>query len=318
MQLSRVKGKILIASLTPYFLERDYSWFSQNLQKIEKIAKSQVWWKENTLFLEKDQKTNLFELLRRLTEFGYERDQTLGSKGEIFHRGGILDIFAINEKTAYRLEFSGNKIAEIYGLEIKVLKKEIKKELLSRTPQLLLSNLKPGEYLVHLDHGIGIFRGYADELGGQLSFSPPNPDSPEKYFVLEYAKADRLYVPLELENKLSRYIGFETPIVHRLGGTLWYKTKRKAKEGAIELARQLFELYAKRASSSGFAFGSDDALQKELEDSFQFIETPDQLRALQEVKDDMESEKPMDRLICGDVGFGKTEVARRAAFKAVA
>ncbi|PIW76366.1 MAG: hypothetical protein CO001_01740, partial [Candidatus Portnoybacteria bacterium CG_4_8_14_3_um_filter_40_10] len=134
---------------------------------------------------------------------------------------------------------------------------------------------------------------------------------------LEYTKQDRLYIPLALENKLSRYIGFETPIIHRLGGTLWYKTKRKVKEGTIELARQLLELYAKRAATRGFAFPPDDAIQKELEDSFEFIETDDQLRALEDVKKDMESEKPMDRLICGDVGFGKTEIALRAAFKAV-
>jgi len=315
---SILKEKILIASLTPYFLERDSSWFSQNFEKIEKIAKSQVWWKENTIFLEKDQKVNLFELLRRLTDMGYERVQTLGSKGEFSQRGGILDIFAINSDKAWRLEFSGNKVAEIYELQIKVLKKETKKELLARTPHLLLSNLKPYEYLVHLDHGIGIFKGFAEKLGGQLSISLPNPESPEKYFVLEYAKQDRLYIPLALENKLSRYIGFETPIIHRLGGTLWYKTKRKVKEGTIELARQLLALYAKRATSRGFAFGADDALQRELEDSFEYIETDDQLKALQDVKRDMESEKPMDRLICGDVGFGKTEIALRAAFKAVA
>jgi len=317
MQLSRVKGKILIASLTPYFLERGVLWYQENLSKIEKIAKSQVWWKENTIFLEKDQKTNLFELLRRLTDMGYERVQTLGSKGEFSQRGGILDIFPINDDTALRLEFSGNKIAEIYELEIKLLKKEPKKELLKRTPQLLLSNLKPDEYLVHLDHGIGIFKGYASLLGGKITFEIPTPETAEKYFVVEYAKNDRLYIPLVLENKLSRYIGFETPIIHRLGGTLWYKTKRKVKEGTIELARKLLELYAKRAASRGFAFGPDDALQKELEDSFEYIETDDQMNALQDVKCDMESEKPMDRLICGDVGFGKTEVALRAAFKAI-
>jgi len=320
--MNKVKDKILVASITPYFLERDVFWFSQNFAKIEKIAKSQVWWKENTIFLEKDQKINLFELLRRLTEIGYERVQTLGSKGEFSQRGGILDIFAINSDKALRLEFLGNKIAEIFPL---LLKSDFKgtrsqtstRKLALRAPQLLLSNLKPNEYLVHLDHGIGIFKGYAGKLGGELSVSPPNPESPEKYFVLEYTKQDRLYIPLALENKLSRYIGFETPIIHRLGGTLWYKTKRKVKEGTIELARQLLELYAKRAATRGFAFPPDDAIQKELEDSFEFIETDDQLRALEDVKKDMESEKPMDRLICGDVGFGKTEIALRAAFKAV-
>jgi len=117
--MNKVKDKILVASITPYFLERDVFWFSQNFAKIEKIAKSQVWWKENTIFLEKDQKINLFELLRRLTEIGYERVQTLGSKGEFSQRGGILDIFAINSDKALRLEFLGNKIAEIFPLLLK-------------------------------------------------------------------------------------------------------------------------------------------------------------------------------------------------------
>lgn len=313
-----LKGKILIASLTPYFLEKDVFWFAKNFDKIEKISKTQVWWKENTIFLEKDQKINLFELLRKLTEIGYERVQTIGAKGEFAQRGGILDIFPINMDKTLRFEFLGNRLAEIYPLEIKVLKKEkeLKRLLASRALQSLLSNLKSGEYLVHLDHGIGIFIGYAEKPGGKISETVPTPESPEKYFVIEYAKKDKLYVPLHLEQKLSRYIGFETPIVHRLGGTLWYKTKRKVKENTIELARQLLELYTKRASVRGYSFPPDDALQRELEDSFQYIETDDQLMALKDVKKDMERDMPMDRLICGDVGFGKTEVALRAAFKA--
>ena len=312
-------NKILIVSLNPYFLKRNIFWFSQNFKKIEEVAKAQVWWKENTIFLEKDQKINLFELLRRLTDFGYQRVQTLGRPGDFSQRGGILDVFPINCDQPLRLEFLGNRLQEIYPLKIKILakEKEIIKALAGKTPALTLGNLKPDEYLVHLDHGIGIFKGFAQTPGGKISIEQPTPESKEKYFVLQYAKNDKLYVPLGLENKLDRYIGFETPIIHRLGGTLWHNTKRKVKESALFLARQLLELYARRAAVRGFAFGPDDAIQKELEDSFEYIETDDQLTALADVKKDMESEKPMDRLICGDVGFGKTEIALRAAFKAV-
>lgn len=330
---SKAISEIMIASLTPYFLERADFWFEQNKEKIKRAAKEQIWWKENVIFLEKDLKINLFALMRRLTDLGYEKVQTIGGKGEFSQRGGILDIFPLAAPSAWRLEFSGQKIAVIEPLEIKILKSEKKqqKELAGRTNvQSLLFNLKPGDYLVHLDHGIGLFLGFAEkaggpaklaqsraERGGEIFFETPNEISNDKYFVLEYAKNDRLYVPLSLEEKLSRYIGLEKPIIHRLAGSLWLKTKRQAKESAIKLAEELLKVYALRASSQGFKFQEDDELQKNLEADFPFVETDDQQKAIADVKRDMESEKPMDRLICGDVGFGKTEVALRAAFKAV-
>jgi transcription-repair coupling factor (superfamily II helicase) len=355
-------NEILIVNIIPYFLEKESSWYPLNYAKIKNAARSQIWWKDNTLFLEKDLRANLYVVLRQIVEFGYNKVQTLGAPGEFAQRGGVLDVFPINSKDAFRIEFDGAKIATISFLPIQISKsqKAIKKELAGRQPQELLYNLKPSDYLVHLDHGIGVFLGFAEKPDGKIFSQPPpkgagapranqisvsdkkelpglraaqNPapkprpsDTPEgfwcaghdKFFVLEYAKKDRLYVPLDLENKLSRYIGFETPIVHRLGGTLWFKTKRKARANALELAKELLELYAKRAAARGFKYPPDDELQKELESDFQYIETDDQNKVIQDVKNDMESPKPMDRLICGDVGFGKTEVALRAAFKAVA
>ncbi|MBU1102530.1 DEAD/DEAH box helicase [Patescibacteria group bacterium] len=312
-------NEILIVSANPYFLERELAWYSQNYDKIKNAARSQIWWKDNTLFLEKDLRANLYEVLRKITEFGYNKVQTLGAPGDFAQRGGILDIFPINSPQAWRLEFSGNKIEQIKHLPVEITrsKKAIERELKTRQPQDLLYNLKPNDFLVHLDHGIGVFLGFAQQPGGEISTELPTEQSHDKFFVLEYAKGDRLYVPLNLEEKLSRYIGFEKPIVHRLGGTLWFKTKRQAKENAIALTQELLSLYAHRAALRGFQYSQDDHLQKELEADFQFVETDDQAAAIAQVKKDMESPKPMDRLICGDVGFGKTEVALRAAFKAM-
>lgn len=315
----KTKNEILLVSITPYFLERDAFWYAQNFEKIKFAAKNQLWWKKNTLFLEEDLEMNLYALMRQISELGYEKVQTLGAPGEFAQRGGLIEIFPINSRQAHRIEFSGKRIERIEELPVTILKKEkeIKKELSQRLPQSLLSNLKPGDFLVHLDHGIGVFAGFAQEPGGPISAEPPTEKTLDRFFVLEYSKGDKLYVPLAKEEKLSRYIGFERPIVHRLGGTLWFKTKRQVKANVIALAKQLLELYAKRSLARGFQYGPDTHWQKELEADFPYVETDDQLRAVAEVKRDMESAKPMDRLVCGDVGFGKTEVALRAAFKAV-
>jgi len=311
-------NEILIAGITPYFLERGVLWYEENFAKIKKAAQTQIWWKTNTLFLEKDLAINLFALLRQLTELGYEKTQTIGAPGEFAHRGGIVEIFPISSNNAWRLEFTGNKISDISALPVKILRteKQIKKDLSGRQNASLLFNLHTGDYLVHLDHGVGRFAGFTKKPSGALSLTSPNENSPEKFFVLEYAKSDKLYIPLDKEEKLSRYIGFETPIVHRLGGALWLKTKRRAKENALELAKELLALYGQRAASRGFEYPAESSWQKELAADFPYVETDDQARAIADVMADMESPKPMDRLICGDVGFGKTEVALRAAFKA--
>ena len=170
-------------------------------------------------------------------------------------------------------------------------------------------DLAEGDLVVHEVHGIGRYVGMVDrELLGVH----------REYLVLEYSKGDRLYVPSDQVDLVSKYIGGEAPKLHRLGSSEWQKTKSRVRKKAREIAAELVELYSKRARAQGYAFGPDTPWQRELEDQFPYEETPDQLRAVDEVKDDMEKTVPMDRLVCGDVGYGKTEIAVRAAFKAVA
>src|SRR3990170_1479903 len=172
------------------------------------------------------------------------------------------------------------------------------------------ADLVPGDYVVHIHHGIGIYRGLV-----HLTMNGSERD----YLFLEYAGSDRLYVPVDQIGLVERYIGVESeaPKIHTLGGAEWEREKQRVKESARELAGELLGLYAARETAPGFAYSPDTPWQQELEAAFEYEETPDQWQAIQDVKRDMESAKPMDRLIAGDVGYGKTEVALRAAFKAV-
>ncbi|WP_324716285.1 transcription-repair coupling factor [Carboxydochorda subterranea] len=171
--------------------------------------------------------------------------------------------------------------------------------------------LREGDYVVHVNHGIGRYQGIQtmDVAGVRRD-----------YLVVRYAGEDRLYVPTDQVHLLQKYIGSddEPPKLHRLGGGEWARVKKRVEESVHEMARSLLELYAARQAQPGIAFGPDSPWQREFEEAFPYEETPDQLRATEEVKRDMERPRPMDRLLCGDVGYGKTEVAMRAAFKAVA
>jgi transcription-repair coupling factor (superfamily II helicase) len=173
-----------------------------------------------------------------------------------------------------------------------------------------LTDLKPGDFVVHINHGVGIYRGLVQR---------GLPGSEREYLLIEYAGDDRLYVPTDQFDRVQKYLGGEgeRPAIHRLGGSEWERTKRKAKKSAQELAGQLIKLYSARREQPGHVFAPDTPWQREMEDGFPYEETPDQLQSIAEVKHDMEQPQPMDRLVCGDVGYGKTEVAIRAAFKAV-
>ncbi|MGB9723371.1 MAG: transcription-repair coupling factor [Chloroflexia bacterium] len=175
----------------------------------------------------------------------------------------------------------------------------------------LLAQLQVGDYVVHEDHGIAVYEGLT-----RLTLA----DGVEReYLYLRYAGSDRLYVPVDQVDRVRRYIGAgdAPPALHHLGSGEWERTRARVQRAVQELARELLELYAAREVAQGHAFSPDSPWQEELEASFPYIETEDQLRAVQEVKRDMEQPRPMDRLVCGDVGYGKTEVALRAAFKAV-
>jgi transcription-repair coupling factor (superfamily II helicase) len=174
--------------------------------------------------------------------------------------------------------------------------------------------LVSGDYIVHEQHGVG---RYLEMTSRTVS------GATREYLVIEYAPSkrgqppDRLYLPTDQLDEVTRYSGGEAPSLHRLGGADWAKTKGRARRAVREIAAELIRLYSARTASPGHAFGPDTPWQRELEDAFPYAETPDQLAAIDEVKRDMEKPIPMDRLICGDVGYGKTEIAVRAAFKAV-
>ncbi|MGN0108798.1 MAG: transcription-repair coupling factor, partial [Bifidobacterium sp.] len=181
-----------------------------------------------------------------------------------------------------------------------------------------LMELKPGDYVVHEQHGIGRYTGMQ-----QRQIGPAGAKTTREYLVVEYAPskrnapADKLYIPTDQLDQVSKYIGSDAPKLNKLGGSDWAQTKAKARKHVHEIAQDLVRLYSARQRTKGFAFSPDTPWQKELEDAFPYQETPDQLTTIDEVKADMEKPVPMDRLICGDVGFGKTEIAVRAAFKAI-
>jgi transcription-repair coupling factor (superfamily II helicase) len=174
--------------------------------------------------------------------------------------------------------------------------------------------LKPGDFVVHEQHGVG---KYIDMVQRAVA------GAEREYLVLEYAAskrgqpADRLFVPTDQLDLVTKYVGGEAPTVHRLGGADWQKAKGRARKAVKQIAAELIRLYAARQASTGYAFAADTPGQRELEEAFPYVETPDQQACIDEVKADMERTVPMDRLICGDVGYGKTEIAVRAAFKAV-
>ncbi|MEN6519586.1 MAG: transcription-repair coupling factor [Armatimonadota bacterium] len=251
-----------------------------------------------------DQHDRTVELLRErgVEARSIEELETSGKPGVYVASGAIKSGFKLPEIGLMVISDS-----EIYGVVRYRKPRRVAREGVAISTIL---DLKEGDYVVHISHGIGIYRGIQRlETDGVT----------REYLHLEYAGVDKLYVPTEQIDRVQKYIGGEgnAPVVHRIGGSEWLRATKKVKQAVREMAKELIELYAWRQALGGYSFSPDSPWQQEMESAFPYEETPDQLEAINEVKRDLEDPKPMDRLICGDVGYGKTEVAIRAAFKVV-
>ena len=255
----------------------------------------------------------------RITTFISLREGTLERIGEVIKEWGydasksdrLAKINLVEGDLNHGFIMEGAKLClisegDIFGVKRKPRLERQTKESFST---LQLADLKVADFVVHKNYGIAKYGGLVQkEVDGAV----------RDYLLLEYAGKDRLYIPLDQIKKVFRYVGADTePKLSRLGSGAWSRTKQRVKKALRDLAFDLLNLYAHRRQGKGFSFSTDTPWQRELEETFPFEETPDQAKTIDEVKRDMEAERPMDRLVCGDVGYGKTEVAIRAAFKAV-
>jgi transcription-repair coupling factor (superfamily II helicase) len=270
---------------------------------------------------------NLEYISTTLVSFGYKRQDAVMEEGEFSLRGGIIDVFPFTFELPIRIEIDLDKVQTIKSFDPQEGKSlwdhkiaiilPFKKAKASKSavfsenfPLENFVDINIGDYVVHNEYGIGRFKGF-EKIKVR--------DKPADNLVIEYEGHEKLYVPTESMHLVQKYIAFASrrPKLHKLGGKEWQGIKNRTKKGIQKLAWDLLSLQAMRLSAAGFEFSPDSQWQAEFEKTFPYKETPDQVKVCLEVKQDMQQTKPMDRLICGDVGYGKTEVAMRAAFKAV-
>ncbi|HBT81457.1 hypothetical protein A3B26_00325 [Candidatus Giovannonibacteria bacterium RIFCSPLOWO2_01_FULL_48_47] len=289
--------EIIIFAPTPSFLESGDLGFAENLSKYKNLRLHNNFWRRNTIILETGEKKSPSELSCELTDLGYVKYVGEIHKGEFFQQGGLITIFPINNQTPVTIEFEGNYVTSIQ--EAKIVPHE------TRLSKISGHKIEAGDYVVHEDHGIGVFRGIE-----------------KNYLMIEYAPArkngepDKLFVPEKLSKKISPYLGLKNPQINRLGTPLWQETKRKAKEDILKFARELLALYKTRSEVKRPPY-EPSSFEKEIWDSFEYQLTESQERALDDIFKDFSKDEPMERLLVGDVGFGKTEIALRASLRVI-
>ncbi|MFA5224548.1 MAG: transcription-repair coupling factor [Candidatus Omnitrophota bacterium] len=276
------------------------------------------------LYLEQD--INPEHLSKTLVDFGYKRFEQVSGEGDFSQRGGVVDIFPVSFELPIRIDLDNQRIVSIktfnpesgqplwqHNIVIILPHKASSSRPAFFSEEFPLKNfvdLNAGDFVVHNQHGIGKFLGMQKIQAGRVV---------KEHLVIEYDRNEKLFVPVDSMHLVQKYIAFHTrkPKLYRLGNKEWQKVKEHTRKGIAKLAWELLGLQAMRLAGEGFKFSKDTDWQVDFEKTFPYQETPDQVKAMEEVKRDMESPKPMDRLLCGDVGYGKTEVAMRAAFKAV-
>lgn len=255
---------------------------------------------------------NLGELKTMLDDSNVPYTQDAKQLSDIQASQNFLFIVEIEKEAIFPKSFQNPEIKLLFlsDKDILSLQEEAKKSFNQKVYLDFLTGLKPNDYVVHADHGIARFLGLERKTVDEIT---------REYLKLGYAENDKLFVPIDQADKVNKYIGAEenAPKLTRLGSAEWSTITNRVKKETEKIAKELLVLYAKRKSAKGFAYNKDNDLQEKFEATFPYEETPGQIKSIIDVKDDMENEQPMDRLVCGDVGFGKTEVAMRAAFKAV-